>query len=296
MPPDSDPVSIDLETLWNRNFNLLRDCRNLQRRIAELGLRYPIVDLLHALGHIPRELAQEAAGDTHVFPTYLPFKQREDLVLTRACGLRKLNTSQIVAAQQILRAVTKLGAPVSLSYVLVELNYIRWKDLRIIDQQLQDGAGVVPTLDERGTASGPLPAVKRDQPKSFDLENCETSYVPAVGRPEKSRAPSSGVLRRMAIPEPSTPEEQDEQRRRVRERLRAIPEADLVALLRQTRLISEHDIESGVSARADLVRALRDAVSLGEVLMDREVLSAPMAEVILKTYERAGVPREEDES
>ncbi len=293
--PSAGTGGVDLEALWNRNYHLLRDCRALERRVGEFGIRYPVIDLLVTLGHVNRDRALETVGEDHIFPTDLPYQQPEEKVLTRACALQRLTTGQIVAAQQILRSVAKLGAPASLSYVLVELNYVRWKDLVEIDRELRQGAAVVPGIEDRETESGPLAAVRRDGKPGApaNLEDCETTYVKAMGRSGKSRGSSSRVFRMPSPAEPQSHEEAMEADRRLRQRLREIPEADLIGLLRETRMVNPHDLETSVELRVERLRETGKPVSLGEILLDRGFLAVGSAEILLSTWERTqgGDPR-----
>lgn len=300
MPPQDDSrsardeVVIDLEALWNRNFDALRDCRSLQRRIQEFGIRYPILDLLVDRGKLSRPFAYADAETTPLLPSEVPFRSREDQILTRACAHQRITTGQIVAAQQIQRNLSKLGAAVSLSYVLVELNYVRWKDLKEIDRSLVKGVDPTkPSLEDAETASGPMQAVKkRSTPGApLEIEDCETTYVPSVGRAAKSHSASSGAIRRAAIQEPATHEEKVNADRRLRTRLRAVPESNLVSLLRETRLIKDPELDACVTERADRLRSSRTPVSLGEVLLDLHLITSSVAEVLLQTLERTGSPR-----
>lgn len=273
--PEEDFVVVDLEALWNRNYHALRDCRSIQRRVQDLGIRIPIQHLLVLKRHLSPTLAWEGVEDPPAAPKDMPFTHREDKVITAAIARNVLTTGQMVAAQQILDALVKIGIQATLSYVLVELNYLRWKDLKEIDQTLDQGniaeETAVPDLDNR-------PADDKTMIPSLD-----------------DRAPSAEVTfpeRRAERPE----EDQDKLAQKMRKKMRHIPDDEMADLLRETRMLRDSEIDSAILGRRDMARSTDRSILLGEFLLDTKVITPAQAKVLVKTWVKTRFADDEGEA
>ncbi len=252
-------TSQQLKEEWTHDLAHVRQGRALQRQIAEYGIHYPLLDLLVMRGHLRREVAQRALPADHVFPSDLPFRRPEAEVLARAQAAGKVSETQSTAGQAIVRSIAMLGVPVTLSFVFVQLKYLRWKDLLEMDRRLEAAAG---------------------EALAGRLEDADTRERPAVGAPAledmETRERSLADLGHVRL------DEGTRRRAEMRLRLMGIPEAELRAILIETRLIPESDLEGPATpATGDPT-----APTLVDVLLQRGVLTTQVAEVLVETYQK----------
>lgn len=121
---------------WARDVEQLRECRNLQRQIAELGIALPILDLLVARGALRRALALKQLRPGYLFPGDPRTRHDESAVLACACRAGLVAEADLAAAQESLRAVAALGVPITLASVLIARGRIKASDLEKCDERL----------------------------------------------------------------------------------------------------------------------------------------------------------------
>lgn len=110
---------------WLHDTQILREHRGLQRHLAELGARVPILDLLVMRGHLPRTVlpaGQACFGDPL---THTP--EAEVLAHLRAAG--RLAESDWLDACNVCRAIEALGVAATPGTILLQRGVLRLADL-----------------------------------------------------------------------------------------------------------------------------------------------------------------------
>lgn len=144
-----DPAEFREE--WSRDVQALRECRALQKQIAEIGLTYPILDLLVARGRLGRDVARRGVPPEYRFPGDPCTRLPETRVLARLRAEGTVSAEAWRAVEGALRGLAKLKIPATTVGLLLKLGHLRPADVARIEHDLDeaDDASQAPKQKEK---------------------------------------------------------------------------------------------------------------------------------------------------
>lgn len=132
------PDPAELREEWTRDALALRECRALQKQAAEIGLDYPILDLLVARGRLGRDVARRGVLPDYRFPGDPCTRLPETRVLARLRAEKVVGDEAWRAVEAALRGLAKLKIPATTVGLLLKLGHVRPADVARIERELDE--------------------------------------------------------------------------------------------------------------------------------------------------------------
>ncbi len=128
----------ELRDEWTRDAQVLRECRALQKQVAELGVQYPILDLLVARGRLGRDLARRRVPPEYRFPGDPCTRLPEARVIARVRAGGTVPEEAWRRVEAALRALSKIKVPDTHVALLLRMGHLRPADISRIEQEIEE--------------------------------------------------------------------------------------------------------------------------------------------------------------